>query len=40
MSMDIWFGQVKFGTEINCNIFEQHYMQNNTYFILIKREAM
>jgi hypothetical protein len=26
--------------EVNCNIFEQHYMQNNISFELSKREAM
>ena len=31
--------QVKFGTELNCNIFT-HYMQNNSSFKLFRHETM
>jgi hypothetical protein len=34
-----WFGQVKFGTEVNCNIFV-YCMQNNSSFKLFKHEAI
>jgi hypothetical protein len=39
MIMNGWIWQVKFGTDVNCNIFT-HYMQNNTSFNLFKHESM
>ena len=32
--MNSWMWQVKFGTEVNCNIFT-HYTQNNSLFLII-----
>jgi len=37
--MDVLIGQVKFGTELNCNRFA-HYMQNNPSFKLLEHKAM
>ena len=34
-----WIGQVKFGTEVNCNIFV-YCMQNNSSYKLFKHEAI